>query len=470
MLCLNSLRAQQEQTFFYATMELSSAKSLLAEYPNEIAIVKSKGAQAAVYMSGFAAHKLHDNILTHGPGYVFMPTKAKALAQLDKVNVAAKGSFTYSLTEATLIEEALPLVAASNIEDKILTLQAYGTRYHTKPLAEMAVLDLKSDLESMISAASREDISVRIVNHTGTGMPSLVVTIPGGTLANEYVILGGHIDSTAPDKDNAPGADDNASGIATITEVFRVLLELDFRPQRTVEFMAFAAEEIGLVGSFEIAEDYNNNGVDVYSYVQFDMTNYNGSALDIYFMTDPYISSDVNNFLADLIDTYNGSGTHAITYGTSICNYGCSDHFAWASEGYQVAFPFEASFSNRNPTIHSAGDTFSVSGTANHAAKFAKLGVEYIIEAAKSEGLSVNEFGQNVVRVRAVDQSLLYSLPEGSTLNMLTIYNVIGQQVQSNSLNSNNGNLGIAALKSGVYIAVFSGNDGARIAKKFVVN
>ena len=41
--------------------------------------------------------------------------------------------------------------------------------------------------------------------------------------------------------------------------------------------MAYAAEEVGLRGSKEIAEDYKRRNINVLSYVQFDMTNYKGS-------------------------------------------------------------------------------------------------------------------------------------------------------------------------------------------------
>lgn len=468
-LCSFTGYSQEPTEYFYATMNRSDAKELKAQFPNQVQVLASNGTQSAVYLPGYAAHELHDKVLTHGPGYVYMPSKEKALAQLNTA-VAKKSSSTYSLSEATVVEQVLPLVDPLRIEDKILTLEGYGTRYHTKPQAQTAVLDLKADLEAMISAAGRDDISVRLVNHVGTSMPSLIVTIPGGTLANEYVILGGHIDSTAPDKNNAPGADDNASGIATITEVFRVLLEIDYRPKRTVEFMAFAAEEIGLVGSFEIAEDYKNANTNVYAYMQLDMTNHNGSANDIYLMTDPYISSSLNGFLFDLMDTYNSAGEHAITYGTSICNYGCSDHFSWSQQGYEVAFPFEATFSGRNPNIHSAGDLFSFSGNATHAAKFAKLGLEYILEAAKSDGLSAPDNTLNrTVLLQVQSGTLNYTAPTALALNKVVFYNVIGQQLQKNSLESSQGNLSIASFKSGVYIAVFTTPNGERIAKKFIV-
>jgi leucyl aminopeptidase len=59
----------------------------------------------------------------------------------------------------------------------------------------------------------------------------------------------------------APGADDNASGIATITETIRVLMSNGFQPKKTLKFMAYAAEEVGLLGSKEIANDFKKKGL-----------------------------------------------------------------------------------------------------------------------------------------------------------------------------------------------------------------
>jgi Zn-dependent M28 family amino/carboxypeptidase len=44
-----------------------------------------------------------------------------------------------------------------------------------------------------------------------------------------------------------------------------------FEPSRTVQFMAFAAEEVGLRGSQDIAEAYARENIAVYSMMQFDM-------------------------------------------------------------------------------------------------------------------------------------------------------------------------------------------------------
>jgi bacterial leucyl aminopeptidase len=146
-----------------------------------------------------------------------------------------------------------------------------------------------------------------------------------------------------------------------------------------VKFMAYAAEEVGLVGSAEIADAYHDQGVNVVGVLQLDMTNYKGSSGDIYIYTD-FTNPTQNAFVGSLVDTY----LPGLIKGTSSCGYGCSDHASWTSEGYPASFPFEAVFGQHNPFIHTPQDTIDKSGgTANHALKFSKLAAAYLAETAK---------------------------------------------------------------------------------------
>jgi leucyl aminopeptidase len=65
--------------------------------------------------------------------------------------------------------------------------------------------------------------------------------------------------------------------------------------------MAYAAEEIGLRGSDEIAEKHQQQGVNVVGVFQLDMTNYEGSASDVYLISD--YTSAARNVLGD-VDSY----------------------------------------------------------------------------------------------------------------------------------------------------------------------
>ncbi|MFC5044177.1 M20/M25/M40 family metallo-hydrolase [Aquimarina hainanensis] len=386
LVCLyvsNGYAQQEKKEMFYATMETKDAIALKKGHPEDVKVIASKNGFSAVMLSHNAAEELHHKVLVHGPGFVYEHSEKDALRTIENEQnrKSTQRRVSYTITQDRLVKESLDLVNNVNIANQIKELERYGTRYHTTSKAKQSVTDLKRKWEQL--AGNRSDVSVRLVNHNSTSMPSLVMTIRGTEKPDDYVIIGGHIDSVSPERTtNAPGADDNASGIATITEAARVLFQMNFKPKRTIEFMAYAAEEVGLRGSKEIAEDYKRRNVNVVGYVQFDMTNYKGSSRDIYITDDSYNSQTLNSFLRQLMDHYNVSGTHKFTYGTSRCNYGCSDHYSWAQQGYQVSFPIEATFRESNPNIHTTRDTFDRSPTPNatHAAKFTKLALEFLIE------------------------------------------------------------------------------------------
>merc|ERR1712020_749879 len=98
--------------------------------------------------------------------------------------------------------------------------------------------------------SSRKYINVESVPDTVTKQNSVVVTIQGSGEENNIVILGAHLDSISdadPKKANStlsPGADDNASGIMVLVEVIRVIIVTGYRPKKTVQIMAYGAEEI----------------------------------------------------------------------------------------------------------------------------------------------------------------------------------------------------------------------------------
>jgi carboxypeptidase Q len=78
---------------------------------------------------------------------------------------------------------------------------------------------------------------------------NVIGEIPGGSLANEVVLLGAHLDSW----DITPGALDDAAGVAIVMEAARMIARLPQRPARTIRVVLFANEEFGLSGGREYA-------------------------------------------------------------------------------------------------------------------------------------------------------------------------------------------------------------------------
>ncbi len=80
-------------------------------------------------------------------------------------------------------------------------------------------------------------------------------------LSHETVVVGAHYDHLGiKDGEVHPGADDNASGTAALLELARMLPHVDPPPGRSILFIAFSGEEIGLLGSSHAASVLLPNG------------------------------------------------------------------------------------------------------------------------------------------------------------------------------------------------------------------
>ncbi len=284
----------------------------------------------------------------------------------------------YSIDRAAAVTAVLPTLDERTLAGTVRELSAMPNRFYKSAAGAEASNWLA---ERWRSFATRPGITVQLVDH-GFPQKSVVMTIPGTTRANEVIVIGGHLDSIAMGgfSANAPGADDDASGIATLTEVARGLLAAEYRPERTIVFVAYEAEEIGLLGSQAVVRDFMRANTNVVGALQLDMTNFKGSDKDIWLMKD-FTSAGQNAFLGTLIDTYIGA-----TWGTDACGYACSDHASWFAAGVPVSMPFESRMAQRNQKIHSAKDTLANSNhEATHALKFAKLGAAYAIEMGKGQ-------------------------------------------------------------------------------------
>ncbi|MFC8616426.1 M20/M25/M40 family metallo-hydrolase [Micromonospora purpureochromogenes] len=114
------------------------------------------------------------------------------------------------------------------------------------------------ELQSYVQEpASRIPVATRITN--------VVATLRGDVSPNRVYVVTGHYDSRATDVmdavSDAPGADDDASGVAVLMELARVLATR--RSEATIVLAAVAGEEQGLYGSAYLAKQLKAAGVDV---------------------------------------------------------------------------------------------------------------------------------------------------------------------------------------------------------------
>lgn len=108
-----------------------------------------------------------------------------------------------------------------------------GPRYLQKPQTIQAAIGyIEGQWAAMGLANSRETYDA-----LGDQATNLIVELPGTRRAHEIVLLGAHYDTVY----STPGADDNASAVAVLLEVGRLLRE--HRGMRTIRYVAFACEE-----------------------------------------------------------------------------------------------------------------------------------------------------------------------------------------------------------------------------------
>jgi len=342
---------------------------------------------------GTVSARIHTKQLRCGGFFAFASrAEADAFVRKDRAaQIVRKAALaTYTIDNQATVNPWLPQSSASNIHSTISTLSSYQNRYYTSTTGRTSAEWIRTTWQGL--AGSRTDVTSELFTGCSncSTQPSVILTIQGNELPNEVVVLGAHLDSInvsggGSTSQVAPGADDDASGIATLTEVLRVALASGWKPKRTVKFMGYAAEEVGLRGSNAIAQSYLAAGTNVYAVLQLDMTNYKpSSGSDMRLVTD-YSNTGVQNFLTSLFDTY--LAPLGLTRGTYTCGYGCSDHASWTSAGYPAAIMFEGGTGSYFSNIHTASDTLANMGnSAANSAKFAKLGLAFLGEAAKTSG------------------------------------------------------------------------------------
>lgn len=353
-------------------------KSVQSLYSAQGATVVQLSAQEVEQLSEVIHHELHrcGGFIAHDS----LEEATTALTSQGEMYFAKRAIFSdYEINQGATVRPMVAQVAEPNIRDTIIKLSDFKTRYYKSETGVQSSQYIRDMWAGF--AKNRNDVKVELYQHKNWPQASIVMTIQGSEKSDEIVILGGHADSIAGmfgGGGRSPGADDNASGIATITETIRILMANNFKPKRTIQFMGYAAEEVGLLGSKDIASQYKREGKKVVGVMQLDMTLNKGTIdKDIVMMAD-YTNQAQNEFLGKLIDEY-----VKVSWGYSRCGYGCSDHASWTAAGFPASMPFESTMEDINKNIHTAKDTLeSAGGDAKHAAKFAKLATAFVVELA----------------------------------------------------------------------------------------
>ena len=105
-----------------------------------------------------------------------------------------------------------------------------------------------------------------LADRVSTTAHNVVAEIPGRN-PEEVILLGAHLDSW----DLAQGAGDNGTGTLVLWQVARTLVEQGLRPLRTLRFVSFTGEELGLLGSREWVRRHGDELGSIRAMINLDM-------------------------------------------------------------------------------------------------------------------------------------------------------------------------------------------------------
>lgn len=154
------------------------------------------------------------------------------------------------------------------------------SRHLAHPHNRLATDAIAKELAGLQS--DRWTVRRRRFTHRGLTLDNIEAELEG--LSPELILVTAHLDSTAgndPDydgaEDSAPGADDDASGVAAVLALASRFVALSEAAPlaRSVRFVLFNAEEEGLVGSQIYARAEQARGTPILATLQMDMIGYN---------------------------------------------------------------------------------------------------------------------------------------------------------------------------------------------------
>lgn len=200
------------------------------------------------------------------------------------------------------------------------------------------------------------------------------LSVSFGPEQGERFVIGAHYDVFG----NQPGADDNASGVAALLELTRLMVENKVQPKIPIDFIAYTLEEnpYSLLGSRVHAKKLRDTGTRVKGMISIEMIGYYSSE------AGSQKFPPVAGLLMKLFYPDNGSFIASIGFGNSarLVSKTCtalkrggnipahmlwlpfplfgierSDHTSYSLRGYPACMVTDTSFM-RNPNYHKISD------------------------------------------------------------------------------------------------------------------
>ena len=297
-------------------------------------------------------------------------------SDLTVVNLPPSGPVYSELLEIAAVTDLFKVTKVDELKTAIASLESLGTRFHGSTMGQSVPQAVVSLWQKAAEGFSGFKMDLVAVNEST--QKSVVASLPGQANDDQTVVLGAHLDSIngAGVGEPAPGADDDASGVATLREMIRVIAAKQLKFKRRIEFHAYGAEEVGLLGSSTLAQSYAKAGRPVVGMMQFDMNAWSQSPSKRVYLIKNDTSNTLRKGVRDLLHTYFQGD-----YQEATLTAGTSDHKSWTLAGYPAVFPFENPQAY-NRALHSVQDTSQTINNLQLSERMVHLGLAFLAHYA----------------------------------------------------------------------------------------
>ena len=400
---------------------------------------------------------LSDNIAPYkNDGMVAINNKTARLAQ------AHRADFPSITEEDNMIRTFMDEVSIENLTATVQHLQDYGRRQYNTAEAYEAGQWLYDQFENLGTGLEVEPFEFKYgVNESS---PNIIAIQWGTKYPDKYIVCGSHYDSerSGHGGQECPGADDNATGVATVLETARILSQYSF--ECSIIYCAFSAEEIGLVGSEAYASHCVDMGYDIVAYFNNDMNGYlhpgNEIHVDLIYPDNVEVLGEYYKNVASVY--FPEMEVRHIEF-----TKGDSDHTSFNNKGFMGIYPFEDK-DNYSPYMHTLEDVIGISvNSFEQSQRFTQMNIACVATLATLSTESVMENGYNNLAIYPNPaKNALTLMSDTDEIKDVKIVNSLGQTVKEFSFETNI-TVDINDFNAGVYFVKVLGKD--TITKKVVV-
>ncbi|TXT55968.1 MAG: hypothetical protein BAJATHORv1_30352 [Candidatus Thorarchaeota archaeon] len=268
-----------------------------------------------------------------------MSTLSQSQMSIATIQESNNPSFPDRSNEKDIVNQVASLISGQLVKNHIKALSENGSR----PYGSYQNYIAQKYIEHQLLELSENKIEIEIVGQ----YKNILGRLPGWlNVSTPVILIGGHYDSVS----NAPGANDDGTGIATILELARVLSQFEW--PLDIYFCAWNAEENGLLGSDEVAKSMADSGIEILQYYNIDMLLVQNEEAPpdervwAVYNNGPGVTYHESHYWADLMRMMsNNYGKNLILPlpSTSFDSWSRSDHYSFVKYGYpNVIFAFES--------------------------------------------------------------------------------------------------------------------------------